>query len=432
MKSNGLAGNMNNLLLGIAEVFDKSEEASYLEYRFKQWNVRAPSGYAPHLHELPEMCSAEKLPRLGEQERELKQEIDRRRKCMTSTLDFYFPLFDGETVKEDFFSFLVAPFASYPPGTVVARRTTNKAVMFAVVPEWRFDLKARTLAAVAPRVLLAKAGPGPQLLQAGQEVKLITGILTAFAGALPGPWGAGAKCGVGLLSAILGMAGDGGPSWDDIKKMMREVLREELITNDLEHIQAAYESVKRWSDITYLPNKQSGKSQEELWDMLSPQINLINQQISLLLQKNHRLPGFALLLLGVPMYLSLLQEQVALSYKADIKKAGNDWAGDMLQVWKEIQDDRKNQLRTVKYSYGVAEPSHTVITCYYWSWEDQKSGESKGSRSGPWQAGGKHDDSEARCKADAEQHYQAVLQEMIKTFADPQALAQSWRNVSQA
>lgn len=423
-----MGGGMNNLLLGVAEVFNKKEKAAYLKSRFGKWNIKSPVGYSPHLHELPVMCSPENLPVLGGVRASLKRELEKRMQCLKSNLDFYFPLLKGEDVKEDYYSFLTEPFASYPPGTVVAKRTTNKAVMFAVVADWRFDLEVRKLTRVYPGGAV-KSGMGRQkMLRGGEEIKLITSILGIFAGTLSGGAGIAAKIGVNLLSYVLGMAGSSGPSWGQMKDMMKEVVREELITNDLEHIQAAYESVKRWSDITYLPSKDAGKRKKELWNMLSPQINLVHQQISLLLQQNHRIPGFGLLLIGVSMYLALLQEQILLSYPAKIQEAGKQWADNMLKVWEEVQKDRHKQIQVKRSSYGVPEPSHTVITCFYWAWEDKKTGQFKGSRNGPWQEA-KKNSHEADCKKDAEKHYQDVLHDMVKTFADPVTTAEKWRNV---
>jgi hypothetical protein len=100
----------------------------------------------------------------------------------------------------------------------------------------------------------------------------------------------------------------------------------------------------------------------------------------------------------------------------------------MVKVWKEVQNDRYKQIKVKRYSYSVPEPSHTVITCFFWSWEDKKSNQSKGSRNGPWQEA-KNNSHEADCRKDAEKHYQDVLLDMVNTFADPVVTAVKWRNV---
>ncbi len=129
------------------------------------------------------------------------------------------------------------------------------------------------------------------------------------------------------------------------------------------------------------------------------------------------------------LYLALLQEQMWLDYAVDIRQAGEQWATSMLDVWKEVQKDRHDQISVTKYSYGVV-VARDVMTCYFWQWADKKTGETRGTRSGPWQAGGKHDNSETDCRGNAEYHYQQIVfPRMIRTFGDPDKTAEAWRMV---
>ena len=423
---NGTRG-LNGISLGVHEVFNVSEQDDYLRVRFARWNVSGPPGFQPHLHDLPPVHQEEGL-RLGADAKITGEAVEAFRACAVKVMDYYFPPIGAESVVQDILAFTDRPYHSHPPGTGVVIRKTNKAVLFYIDPSVRVEADGTSVTNIRatryqPQTLVVAASPI-------DEAKIVTKIYGLFADLLPGPAGTVAKFGIGLLSMILDEAGSSGPSWSEITAMMRQVVREELITNDLEYIQADYESVKKWSDIQYLPNKGS-KSKKELWDMLRPQIDLVSRDINLLLQTNHRIPGFGLLLLGVDMYLSFLQEQISLGYDADIQQAGNQWATSMLKVWEEVQKDRQDQITVTKYSYGVPEPTHTVITCYYWRWTDKKTNESKGSRSGPWQAGGKDDHSKSDCRADAEGHYQnTVLPFMISTFGDPEATAKAWRAVA--
>lgn len=417
---------VNGISLGVHEVFNASEQDDYLRERFARWNVSGPPGYQPHLHDLPPVHQEDGL-RLGDNAKVTGEAVEAFRACAGKVMDYYFPPIGNESVVKDILAFTNKAYHSYPPGTAVVIRRTNKAVLFYIDPSVHVEADGTTVT----NIRATGYQPKPLLLAASpiDEAKIVTKIYGQFAALLPPPAGTVMKVGVELLNMILGMAGSSGPSWSEITAMMRQVVREELVTNDLEYIQADYESVKKWSDIQYLPNKKD-KSKKELWDMLRPQIDLVSRDINLLLQSNHRIPGFGLLLLGVDMYLSLLQEQMSLGYDADIRKAGDQWATSMLKVWEEVQKDRHDQITVTQYSYGVPEPSHTVITCYYWAWSDKKTNESKGSRNGPWQAGGKHDHSESDCRADAQAHYQnTVLPLMISTFGDPEATAKAWREV---
>ena len=436
MKNTKPTGEVNGISLGVNKVIDAKSTDDYLTKRFTQWNVTGPPGYKPQLRELPPVYTKEELAKLQPKAQVTDRQIDGFRKCATGILDHYFPLLQGETVVEDIPTFMKEPYSSHPAGTAVVIRRTNKATVFFVDPSVQVEMTGSVVTNIrtGPRpteILFAAPSPfaAASLRGSGiEEAKIATKILSQFSVLLPGPAGTAFKFGMELVNMILGMAGSSGPNWEQIKEMMREVVREELITNDLEYIQADYEAVMKWGNVQYLPNRDH-KSKRELWDMLRPQIDTVSHDINVLLQHNHRIPGFGLLLLGVDLYLALLQEQMWLDYSVDIKKAGDQWATSMLEVWKEVQKDRHDRITVTKYSYGVV-VARDVMTCYFWQWADGKTGETRGTRSGPWQAGGKHDNSETDCRGSAENHYQnVVFPGMIKTFGDPVQTAEAWRTV---
>lgn len=417
----------NGLFLAVHQVFDEAIKNAYLKKRFDHWNIVGPPGYREHLHDLPPVYPNDALPAINS-DTQIAKELTRYRECAKKILDHYFPPIGDETTIEDTVTCTNKPYHSHPTGTPVVIRRTNKALVFYINPNVHVEVEGNAvLSAKTIQDIPQKTERFTSNDSIG-DAQTITKILSQFTSLIPGPEGKAIKFGVDLLSSLLGIAGSSGPSWADITALMREVVREELITNDLEHVQADYSTVKKWSDVQYLPNKDT-KTKEELWAMLRPQIDVVSNDINLLLQQNHRLSGFGLLLLGVDLYLSLLQEQASLGYSADIRAAGSQWASDMLNVWDEVQKDRHSQISVKKYSYGVPDPTHYVITCYYWQWKDNKTGETKGDRSGPWQAGGKHDHSESDCRADAEAHYnQKYLPDMISKFGDPTVTADAWKN----
>jgi hypothetical protein len=436
MKNTQPTGEVNGISLGVHKVTDTKTTDDYLAKRFTHWNISGPPGYKPHVRELPPIYTKEELAELRPKAQVTDRQIDGFRKCATGIMDRYFPLLQGETVVEDLHTFTKEPYSSHPAGTAVVIRRTNKATFFFVDPSVQVQSVGSVVTNIhsSPRptqMLFAAPSPFAAAHVRGsgiEEAKIATKILSQFSVLLPGPAGTAFKFGMELVNMILGMAGSSGPNWNEIKEMMRQVVREELITNDLEYIQADYESIMKWGTIQYLPNRDH-KPKDELWNMLRPQIDTVSHDINVLLQHNHRIPGFGLLLLGVDLYLALLQEQMWLDYSVDIKKAGDEWATSMLEVWKEVQKDRHDQITVTQYSYGVY-AAGDVMTCYFWQWADKKTGETHGTRSGPWQAGGKHDNSEAGCRGSAEYHYQnVVLPGMIKTFGDPEKTAKAWRAV---
>lgn len=417
---------LNNLCIGVHKVFSSAEQEDYLKKRFDLWNISSPEEFRPATRDLPPVYKEENLS-LDQNAKISSRVVDAFRVCAKGVMDYYFPLIGNEVVAEDILAFTSEPYHAFPTGTAVVIRRTNKAEFFYIDPSVHVDSNGTSVVNIQAisyqqKPILYKDGSGSN----GNIVTTILGDLTEL---LPGPFGPLVKIGVELIDFALGEAGDSGPSWTDIKNLMRQVIREELITNDLEYIQGDYEEVKRWIDVTYSPNKKR-LPKAELWNMLRPYIDLVLHDISLLIQHNHRLPGFGLLLLGVGIYLGLLQEQISLGYQADIRKAAGQWATDMLAVWEEVKTDRHAQIVVTKYSYSVYVPTGDVITCYYWNWLDKKTNESRGDRSGPWQAGGKDDHSEADCRNDAERHFQAeVLPLMSSSFANPDATAEAWKKV---
>src|SRR5207248_2502320 len=347
MKNTKPTGEVNGISLGVHKVIDTKSTDDYLAQRFTRWNVSGPPGYKPHVKELPPVYTKEELAELQPKAQVTDKQIDGFRKCAAGILDHYFPPLKDETVVEDLHTFTKEPYASHPIGTAVVVRRTNKATLFFIDPSVQVEMTGTVVTNIrsGPRPTeMLFAAPSPfaaaQLRGSGiEEAKIATKILSQFSVLLPGPAGTIFKFGMELISSILSMAGSSGPNWNEIKAMMREVVREELITNDLEYIQADYEAVMKWGTIQYLLNRDH-KSKDQLLNMLSPQIDTVSRDINVLLQPNHRIPGFGLLLLGVDLYLALLQEQMWLDYSADIKNAGDQWATSMLEVWKEVQKDR--------------------------------------------------------------------------------------------
>lgn len=420
------AHGVNGISLGIHEVFDRTQEAAYLRARHERWNIGGPPGFEPRLRALPPIHDRQLL-HLATHAKVAMHDVDELQQCAHAVMDHYFPPVGDEAVLEDTFTFTAAPFEHFPAGTAVVVRRTNKAVLFYLNPNVHVDADGHAVRSI--RTTGAWAPPMRFAASPVDEAKIVMKIYGSFASLLPGPVGTIAKAGIELVNMILGMAGPSGPSWTEIQSMMREVVRDELITNDLEFVQAHLEKVKKWAEIQYLPNR-SHKSKEQLWQMLLPQIDLVTNDINLLLQSNHRIPGFGLLLLGVDTYMGLLQEQVMLGYDANIRKAGDQWATSMLTVWAEVQKHRHDQIVFEKPSYAVFLPPDDVMTAEYWRWIDRKTGEVRGDRNGPWQAGGKPDRSEEGCRHDAEARYEGIiLPRMIRTFGDPEATAKAWRTV---
>src|SRR5512146_1870526 len=341
---------VNNLKLGVAEVFDPSEKTAYLEFRFSKYLADSPSREALVLSELPRVFPAEQLP-VWDKATLKQNQVEDHKACLRKAIDYYFPLYPGEKVREDTFSLLSESLGAAEAGSPVLLRTTNKARMFAIARDWKISLPERMLA-YAPSV---EASPSVLLQAKGPDVAgVVTKVIACFADGFKGDY---IKLGIDLITLAFGFASGSGPSWSDQLEMIRQVVREELISNDLEKINADFSSLNDWNETTYRPMKQSTPQdipllQTMIADQLSPRGPVLSN-LNLLLQEEHRISGFPLLMIGVPLYLALLQEAINLGMPENIHKAGGEWADRMLKSWDNLKKYRKNNITVQKFQYGV-------------------------------------------------------------------------------
>ncbi len=388
---------IHNLLLAIAEVFDPNEADSYLEFRYRICQPDPENAEALQPVGLPRTCPPSDLPAAGTPAAAALQ----------SAAGSFFPLFAGEEVRDDVFACLAEPFHSAAAGSPVLIRKTNKAVLLAIARSEgpALALQAPILTAAAPRVYADAA-------------QVITKILSCFAAALPGPEGKIAKVGIELLSMALGLAGDRGPSCDQMLAMIRVVVREELVTNDLEWISARFAAIKGWINDTYLPAKRASQpDMARLRNHIDEQARPLLTDLNALLMKNHRNAGFPLLMIGVPIYLSLLQESLSLGVPQDLHTAGVTWAKNVLSAWADLKQYRLDNIVVKESHYASGCPPFMLIH-YDYRWTDKV----ESCAAGPFK-------NEKACRRSASSHYDDVINRLKIDFADPDATAAGWQKL---
>ncbi|WP_108867804.1 hypothetical protein [Aquimarina aquimarini] len=421
MKTTGV----NNYVLGVSSVFDTSQVQNYLKFRFGQWDLKAPFDFSPKLSELPPVVSTEELPEIETLGEELQKEIRYRKSCIESNIDFYFPLQEKEKVEKDILTIIKEEAKGCPAGTVIWIRKTNLAEYFALAGDWQFDV---TKPKLTSRVVKNTSLETPKLKRPvvlRDDIKAVTTVLDVFAEMIPGP----ANYGIKLLSFALGQAGSSsGPSWDEIYGMVRTIVREELIAEGLRTIQANFSALTDWSNDHYLPQKNKKRVKNaKLQELLEPQMKPMLDDLNKLITTEYRISGFVLLLQGVNMYLTMLQEKISIDAPADVRGAANTWSARMLEVWGEVKEERKNKIVVKRFSYAVP-VGHDAVTQYYYAYIDEHTGEKFGSRNGPWQESKGGEAKDGATKA-AEKHWEEVLATMKKDLADPDNTARKWKNI---
>lgn len=427
-KTNGI----HNYELGISNVFDASKKEEYLKFRADQWNVQSPSGkFTPELSTLPLTIENGSLPQISSLEDELRKDISLRKKCIQNNMDFYFPLHENETIKKDTLTLVNQKEEKYPPGTAILIRETNYAQYFAIAKDWKFDTKEQKLINDSVNKTTLRSAPLLITSDEKKSIQEITSILKSFSSFIPGP----AKYGLQLFAFALGKASsNNGPSLEDINNMVRATIRKELVKDKLKSIHSKFSSVIEWVEDHYIPLKNKKRTRKsKLLNKLENdlQIEPFLKELKNLLQPGYRIPGFVLLLQGINMYLTIIQEKNSLGgVTRDIRDIAKDWTKDMLKVWGEVKDDRKSKLEVKKHSYSkIAADKSTVITHSYYVIHDQLTGNTIGDKNGPWKDDGKSSNAKEEAENRLISRKREVINELSAKLGDPDKTAENWKNI---
>ncbi len=418
---------IHNYVLGISNVFDISQKQDYLKFRVKQWNVQTPN-YTGTLSPLPLTIENDSLPEISNLEDDIRKDINLRKKCIQNNMNFYFPLYENETIKRDTLTLISNKEKGYPSGTVILTRETNYAQYFAIAKDWQFDLEQQKLINNSIDKTPSLQVPILGLKNSNSSIDDIRIILDTFSDALPSP----AKYGMKLLSFVLGKAStDNGPSWDDIKIMVRTIIKEELVNDKIKTVHSNFSALTKWVNDHYLPEKNKSRTKKsKLLGLLDPKIEPFLRNLEQLLEEDYRIPGFVLLLQGINMYLTITQEKISLGGATrDITKIAEDWSQDMLKVWGEVKRDREAKIEVEKHSYSMPAPGGTVVTTVYYIIHDTLTGNKIGDRNGPWTGDGKSSNAKEEAEKRLITYRNEVINELSTNLGNLDKTAQNWRKI---
>lgn len=423
MKTTGI----NNYILGIPTVFDKSKIQEHLDFRFGQWNVIAPFKFSPELSILPPVIP-EALPQISTLEKGVQKELQLRKNCIENNMNFYFPLLEKEKIEEDTLTITSKATANYPKETIIWIRKTNLAVYFAIAADWQFDIIQSKLTTKSIENLNDLHPVLYRSAKSDEGIETVRKVLDLFASAFPGP----EKYGIKLLSLALGLANsDSGPSWDEIYAMIRTIVREEIIKDSLTKIHSEFTALAEWSNDHYLPLKNKKRTKnKKLLDLLEPKMNPMLKNLSLLTEPQYRIPGFVLLLQGINMYLTLIQEKLSIGGSTrNIRSIANDWANEMLRIWAEVKEHRASEIVVEKKSHSKPLADKSIVTIEYYIILDKHTGHKTGDRNGPWTVNGKNSKAKDNANEELIKHRRNVLATLTRNLADPDKTASKWRNI---
>ncbi len=211
----------------------------------------------------------------------------------------------GESLVEDYFTFLLKDYGEYKRGTPLLIRRTNKAKMIKFFDHLEYN--AGQIVFGKPKVmenretiLVDAAISGTSDIVSDIVKNLFSVMVKAIAG----------KIGAVIFDLIFPS------SSNDMEKMLQElqdnirnIFREELDTQTIENLNYQICGIISYMQETYNPLKQAGKDNTYLESILSTQNEkMYTEVMALLIGQRYRAKGIAYLIVGASTHLSIIQE----------------------------------------------------------------------------------------------------------------------------
>jgi hypothetical protein len=314
-------------------------------------------------------------------------EIRIRRRCAIQTVEEELPLLEGETVHEDYFSYLDQPLEELERGTPVLRRTTSHGVTFVFFLDFRLTaanelvytgLPAALLDAASSHTAPSDASDAGEAQAAAASGMTIEGIGLDLAKALLK--GFGGKLGV---LAWTGLVGTQLPSYfGAVYQEIRRIVRDELTRHDMDLIAARLNAVLEWQRLVYAPkNPRAARTEPErrrLFEEVESQMEKVREATSILRHDRWRKAGMGTFLGAGSLYFALCQEACLVdpaaprpedsSYAKTIQLTAAEYAADLERTYKELLQARIDAvtLATFRKLIKIGRKSG-LTTGYYWS-----------------------------------------------------------------
>lgn len=262
-----------------------------------------------------------------------------------------FPLVAEESIISDRFTFLSDEFRSFPQGTPVLVRETNKATMIHFFPCSVYrngsiepgNLLTETFIPVQqPKPLFETGLKGPESI----IISLFKGIASAI----------GEKIGAEIFNAIFpDNSSNMEKMLSDLQENIKNIFRQELDLQTIDQLNLKIQGVISYMQQTYNLQKKGGADAAELVGLLTPinrdmYINLM----SLLVGERYRAKGIAYLVVGANAHLAIIQELAAVTmqsnpesskqYMVNYYERLSDYIGALSNAISEVHQNRLNYL----------------------------------------------------------------------------------------
>lgn len=306
----------------------------------------------------------------------LKVEIASR--CAIQDLVEMEPLIEGETIEEDFFSYLTEPFGDVPANTGVLRRTTNMARVLYTFELVRID--QGNLVHIAPPAPQVPDAP-PQVLRLSFNItgKVIKGLLKK-AGAKAAET-ALSKVGAIVLSLVmkeLGMENDTEKMLSEIRKIIKEEIEgneitkiEGMINGTIQFLTVEYKNQKARADLSKTETRKA-----LLADLKSYSNRFYTDVIGTLKQEKYTLRGMKTFLTAAPIHLLITQEMALVDpdymdpnqsgYLQTLRDNASIYRSHVKNAYEKAMNDRNNMEVYSKFFVDTMGNSSVRKTTWWW------------------------------------------------------------------
>ncbi len=357
--------------------------------------------------------------------------IKLRMRCANQTLAKNSPLLDGETIQDDFFTYLTGPYFDIPAGSAVLRRTTNMAELYYVFEE---------LEVSDGNVSFKKADVQHKALVCNDSNSMIVNLFEKLAEGLLGTFGGKAgEIGASVLGSVFDqVVGDQVPSYfDQVYKEISQIVQQIVDQNTIDQVNGIINGLQQWIRSSYIPRKnQSGITKQELFDMLSQPVLDFYKAIGILQQSSFSNASLPVFLAAASTHLSLLQEQALVdphtsdptqsSYASSVQIQAQLYSSYAVNTYNNVISARTSP--SVIY---VRQVTHDVKNGQYsWTQTGHAWYDAFTNQFGSfYMDGDKNDDGTTSATKEMQGHIAYVANQLTCDLGYPLNIAQSWQTL---
>ncbi len=346
-------------------------------------------------------------------------QVEDLKRCALDELAADAPLVPGETVSEDLFTYLEAPFEDLAAGTAVLRRTTNLARAYYFFENVRI---------VSGALRLMPHRPLPSPTDTGIADGNVPNVVIDAAKALLKWMGAEVIAEFFPDNTV--------PAYfTKVYAEIERIVHEQLTQALLDQMAGTFEGILRFVNNEYEAEKAKSGVTPELLARLQRQTDDMYGRVGAIAKGRYPRSGLPVFMCGATIHLAMLQEITKQRKALPIIEAGPDRTGSTYEDYaKRLEDVFADIVRardaavTVKYYERCTYAAQTVSCNKGYQWKDAVTGEV--GKVFYYTKVKDADKAKADATKDRNARSTAVVATLTKELNDPKAVAAAWRKAA--